>query len=113
MEQWSNGCVSILQIALLCRPLVTNSLLEERIGDNEQNEKPSTLGGGVSPLTFDKTESQTIVGYRGEGMPTSTDLLQGTLELAGKGLNLYDEFWGKKSGGDPDDPVLPARRGGR
>jgi PadR family transcriptional regulator PadR len=33
------------------------------------------------PLTFDKTESQTIVGYRGEGMPTSTDLLQGTLDL--------------------------------
>jgi hypothetical protein len=34
-------------------------------------------------------------------------------QLAGKGLNLYDELWGKKSGGDLDDPVLPTRRDGR
>jgi len=41
----------------------------------------SALGGGVSHLTFDKTESPTIVGHRGEGRLTSTDLLQGTLDL--------------------------------
>ena len=33
------------------------------------------------PLTFDRRMVHHLVEYRGEGMPTSTDLLQGTLDL--------------------------------
>ena len=33
------------------------------------------------PLTFDKRVIHYLVEYRGEGMPASTDLLQGTLDL--------------------------------
>ena len=33
------------------------------------------------PLTFDRRISHDLVEYQGEGMPTSTDLLQGTLDL--------------------------------
>src|SRR6478672_11415507 len=33
------------------------------------------------PLTFDRRVIHYLVEYRGEGMPTSTDLLQGTLDL--------------------------------
>jgi len=34
-------------------------------------------------------------------------------KFAPQGFNLHDEVWGKKSGGVPDEPVLPTRRGGR
>ena len=34
-------------------------------------------------------------------------------EFAGPSLNLNDEIWGKKSGGDPDESVLLSRRGVR
>ena len=35
----------------------------------------------LSPLTFDRNGRNSIVDYRGERMPTSTDLLQGTLDV--------------------------------
>jgi hypothetical protein len=34
-------------------------------------------------------------------------------QFTGQSFNLHDEVWGKKSGGDPDEHVLPAPRGGQ
>jgi hypothetical protein len=34
-------------------------------------------------------------------------------QFTGQRFNLNDEIWGKKSGGDPDERVLPTQRGGR
>jgi hypothetical protein len=34
-------------------------------------------------------------------------------QLTGQGVNLNDEFWGEKSGGDPDGYALPSLRGGQ
>jgi transcriptional regulator len=69
--------IAIVQSRSPSRILVTHPLL----GDDAPTEKQAFSAAAAFPLTFDKTESQTIVGYRGEGMPTSTDLLQGTLDL--------------------------------
>jgi PadR family transcriptional regulator, regulatory protein PadR len=69
--------IAIVQSRSRSRILVTPPLL----GDDAPLKREHSRQRQCFPLTFDKTESQTIVGYRGEGMPTSTDLLQGTLDL--------------------------------
>jgi hypothetical protein len=41
--------------------------------------------------------------------PTRERDVMGGGQFAGQSFNLYDEFWGKKTGGDPVGGVLPSR----